>query len=82
VVGVNSDASVRRLKGEGRPVVGQEDRVKVLSALDAVGLVTVFDDATPQGLICKIQPDVLVKGGDYTIDSIVGADEVLAQGSR
>jgi D-beta-D-heptose 7-phosphate kinase/D-beta-D-heptose 1-phosphate adenosyltransferase len=82
VVGVNSDASVRRLKGEGRPVVGEDDRVRVLSALDAVGLVVVFDDVTPRDLILRIQPDVLVKGGDYTIENIVGADEVLTHGGR
>lgn len=82
VVAVNSDASVRRLKGSERPVVGQEDRVKILSALDAVGVVVVFDEETPLALIEALRPDVLVKGGDYTIDTIVGAPLVLGYGGR
>jgi D-beta-D-heptose 7-phosphate kinase / D-beta-D-heptose 1-phosphate adenosyltransferase len=82
VVGVNSDASVRRLKGPERPVVQEHDRVKVLSALDAVGLVIVFDEDTPIELIRRLRPDVLAKGGDYSIPTIVGAQEVLAWGGR
>jgi D-beta-D-heptose 7-phosphate kinase/D-beta-D-heptose 1-phosphate adenosyltransferase len=82
VVGMNSDASVTQLKGNGRPVIGESDRAKVLSALDSVDLVVVFDDVTPSNLINQIHPDVLVKGGDYTTETIVGADEVLARGGR
>jgi D-beta-D-heptose 7-phosphate kinase/D-beta-D-heptose 1-phosphate adenosyltransferase len=82
VVAVNSDASVRRLKGPERPVVGQDDRVKILAALDAVGAVVVFDDDTPLALIEALRPDVLVKGGDYTVDAIVGASFVLGYGGR
>lgn len=82
VVGVNSDASVRRLKGEGRPVMVESDRTRVLAALDAVDLVVVFDDDTPQSLIDRLRPDVLVKGGDYTVETIVGAAGVLARGGR
>jgi rfaE bifunctional protein nucleotidyltransferase chain/domain len=82
VVGVNSDASVRRLKGPSRPVNTQEDRAIVLSALRSVTYVCVFDEDTPLELITAIQPDVLVKGGDYSIDAIVGADVVLGRGGQ
>ena len=81
VVGVNSDASVRRLgKGEDRPVNGLEDRMAVLAALDSVSLVTWFDADTPLELIRLVQPDVLVKGGDWAPENIVGADLVRARG--
>ncbi|HEX4823361.1 MAG TPA: D-glycero-beta-D-manno-heptose 1-phosphate adenylyltransferase [Candidatus Polarisedimenticolaceae bacterium] len=82
VVGLNSDASVRRLKGPERPVVGEGDRVKVLAALDAVGLVTVFDEDTPLELIRRLRPDVLAKGGDYEVATIIGAPDVLSWGGR
>lgn len=83
VVGVNSDRSVRALgKGTDRPVVGERDRAEVLAALEMVDYVTIFDDATPLALIRAIAPDVLVKGGDWTVDRIVGADVVLARGGR
>ena len=82
VVALNSDASVRRLKGEGRPVVGEADRVRVLAALSSVGLVLVFDEDTPLEVIRKLRPDVLVKGGDYTKDTIVGADLVASWGGE
>jgi rfaE bifunctional protein nucleotidyltransferase chain/domain len=82
VVGVNSDGSVRRLKGAERPVVEERDRLAVLAALDAVSLVVVFDADDPLELIRALRPDVLVKGGDYTVATIVGADEVLAAGGR
>jgi rfaE bifunctional protein nucleotidyltransferase chain/domain len=82
VVGVNSDESVRRLKGPGRPVNPEEDRTFVLAGLAAVDCVTVFQEDTPRDLIAALLPDVLVKGGDYTRDSIVGADEVEAAGGR
>ena len=82
VVGVNSDASIRRLKGPTRPVVPAEARRAVLAALSSVAWVCEFDDDTPLELIRAIEPDVLVKGGDYTVDTIVGADLVLARGGR
>ena len=76
VVGVNSDASVRRLKGKGRPLAPLADRLKVLAALESVDFVTVFGEDTPQTLIRKLRPSILVKGGDYTLDKIVGRDLV------
>jgi D-beta-D-heptose 7-phosphate kinase/D-beta-D-heptose 1-phosphate adenosyltransferase len=82
VVGVNGDASVRRLKGETRPVRTQADRVYVVASLEAVDVVTVFDEDTPLELVRALLPDVIVKGGDYTPDTIVGADEVRARGGR
>ena len=82
VVGLNSDASVRRLKGPERPVNPLEDRALVLAGLAAVDVVTVFDEDTPHALISRLLPDVLVKGGDYRIETIVGAPEVIAAGGR
>ena len=82
VVGLNSDASVRRLKGPQRPLVAQRDRGEVLAALEMVDYVTVFDEDTPYQLIRALQPDVLVKGGDWAPDRIVGADIVRARGGR
>jgi D-beta-D-heptose 7-phosphate kinase/D-beta-D-heptose 1-phosphate adenosyltransferase len=82
VVALNSDASVRRLKGEGRPVVREGDRVRVLAALESVGLVLLFEEDTPLAVIRQLRPDVLVKGGDYAQDTIVGADLVLAWGGE
>ena len=81
VVGVNSDASVKRLgKGDDRPVNLQEDRMAVLAALESVSLVVPFDEDTPLELILACRPDVLVKGGDWTPDKIVGAREVQSWG--
>ena len=80
VVGVNGDASVRRLKGDTRPVRTQSDRVYVVASLEAVDAVTVFDDDTPLELVRALLPDVIVKGGDYTPETIVGADDVRARG--
>jgi rfaE bifunctional protein nucleotidyltransferase chain/domain len=83
VVAVNTDASVKRLgKGDDRPVNPLEDRMAVLAALAAVDLVVPFDDDTPHALIVACQPDVLVKGGDYTAATTVGAAEVHAGGGR
>ena len=82
IVGVNSDASVKRLKGESRPVHCMEDRIEILSSLEMVDAVIVFEEDTPLQLIKKIMPDVLVKGGDYSIETIVGANEVLAAGGK
>lgn len=80
IVGINSDASVKRLKGPERPVNILEDRAYVLSALKSVDFVIPFEEDTPLDLINTIMPDILVKGGDYTIDRIVGAQEVIAHG--
>src|SRR5206468_8295394 len=80
VVGLNSDASVRRLKGAERPLVSQRDRCEVVAALEMVDYVTVFGEDTPYTLIQQVQPDVLVKGGDWTPDRIVGVDIVRARG--
>ena len=80
VVGLNGDASVRRLKGPGRPVRGEAERAYVLAALAMVDAVVVFDQDTPLELIRALEPDVLVKGGDYTEATIVGASEVRARG--
>jgi D-beta-D-heptose 7-phosphate kinase/D-beta-D-heptose 1-phosphate adenosyltransferase len=82
VVGVNSDASVQRLKGPTRPVRTVAERCYVLAALEAVDAVVVFDEDTPFELITALEPDVLVKGGDYTEASIVGAKEVRARGGE
>ncbi|MDY6326921.1 MAG: D-glycero-beta-D-manno-heptose 1-phosphate adenylyltransferase [Bacteroidales bacterium] len=82
VVGLNSDDSVRRLKGSERPVNSQNERAAVLAALTAVDFVTVFDEDTPENLIRIVKPDVLVKGGDYAIDEIAGADFVIQHGGR
>ncbi len=80
VVGVNADASVKRLKGPERPVRSEAERCYVLAALEMVDAVVVFEHDTPFDLICALRPDVLVKGGDYTEASIVGAREVRAWG--
>lgn len=82
IVGLNSDASVRQLKGSSRPVNPQEDRAVVLSALAAVDVVTIFDEDTPRALISRLLPDVLVKGGDYREEDVVGGTEVAAAGGR
>ena len=82
VVGINSDRSMRRLKGAGRPLVPQRDRARVLAALRSVAYVTVFDEATPLALIRAVRPDVLVKGADWAADRIVGADVVRRAGGR
>lgn len=81
VVGINSDRSVRRLaKGPERPLVRQRDRAEVLAALEMVDYVVIFGQDTPYEVIRALRPDVLVKGGDWTVDRIVGADLVLARG--
>lgn len=82
VIGVNSDASVRRLKGAGRPVVALEDRMVVLAGLGCVDAVTAFEEDTPRALIAALLPDILVKGGDYEADDVVGAEEVRAAGGE
>jgi rfaE bifunctional protein nucleotidyltransferase chain/domain len=80
VVGINSDESVRRLKGDSRPIRSQVERAYVIGALESVDVVTVFDEDTPLELIRCLLPDVIVKGGDYTEATIVGAGEVRARG--
>ena len=80
IVGLNSDASVKRLKGSSRPINNEQDRAMVLAALEAVDYVIIFSEDTPYELISQLQPDVLVKGGDWTEDKIVGADIVKAKG--
>jgi rfaE bifunctional protein nucleotidyltransferase chain/domain len=82
VVGLNSDASVRRLKGPSRPVNAEDDRAIVLAALAAVDVITVFDEDTPHRLISSLLPDFLVKGGDYEAADVVGAREVEESGGR
>lgn len=82
VVGLNTDASVRRLKGPGRPLNGQEDRAVVLASLGCVDAVTLFDEDTPRDLVAALLPDVLVKGADYRIEDVVGRAEVEAAGGR
>ncbi len=82
VVGLNSDESVRRLKGEGRPLVPAADRAAVLAALRAVDFVVVFDEDTPAALIAALEPDVLVKGADYAVEEVVGRETVEAAGGR
>lgn len=82
IIGLNTDASVKRLKGEGRPVQDEQSRALALASLRFVDAVVLFDEDTPYELIKSVQPDVLVKGGDYTEDTIVGADIVRARGGR
>lgn len=82
IVAVNSDASVKRLKGPERPINSENDRAMVLAALAAVDAVVIFDEDTPLELIRQLNPDVLIKGADYTIDKIVGADHVMAYGGQ
>ena len=80
IVGINSDASVRRLKGPGRPIRSEAERAYVLAAVEAVDLVVVFPEDTPLELVKLLEPDVIVKGGDYTEATIVGAAEVKSRG--
>jgi D-glycero-beta-D-manno-heptose 1-phosphate adenylyltransferase len=82
IVGLNSDASVRQLKGEGRPVISELERAEILAALESVDAVVIFDDLTPREVIARLLPDVLVKGGDWPGDQIVGREEVEAAGGR
>jgi rfaE bifunctional protein nucleotidyltransferase chain/domain len=82
IVGLNSDASVRRNKGPERPVNPEQERGEVLAALDCVDAVSIFDDDTPADIIRRVQPDILVKGADWPADQIVGRDTVEARGGR
>jgi D-beta-D-heptose 7-phosphate kinase/D-beta-D-heptose 1-phosphate adenosyltransferase len=80
IVGLNSDASVRQLKGEGRPVLPERERAEILAALECVDAVVIFDELTPHEVIARLLPDVLVKGGNWPADQIVGREEVEASG--
>jgi len=82
IVALNSDASVRRLKGPPRPVRTEAERAYVVAALEAVDAVTVFDQDTPREIVLALRPDVLVKGGDYSLETIVGRTEVESWGGR
>ncbi len=82
IVGLNSDESVRRNKGAGRPVNPQDERAELLSALECVDAVVVFDEDTPAEIIAAVQPDVLVKGADWAAEAIVGRNAVEARGGR
>ena len=82
VIGLNSDASTKRLKGNARPVNDEQSRAIVLASLLMVDAVIIFEEDTPRELIKTIMPDVIVKGGDYTVDQIAGAKEVVANGGR
>ena len=82
VVAINSDRTVRELKGSDRPVFDEAERAEILAALRQVDYVVVFDDVSPRGVIAQLLPDVLVKGGDYQLDQIHGREEVEAAGGR
>lgn len=82
IVGLNSDSSVKRLKGESRPINNQDSRALLLASLVMVDAVVIFEEDTPLKLINAILPDVLVKGGDYTVEQIAGANEVIANGGK
>jgi D-glycero-beta-D-manno-heptose 1-phosphate adenylyltransferase len=82
IVALNSDRSVRELKGPSRPILDETERAEVMAALGCVDYVTIFDDPTPQRVIARLLPDVLVKGGDWSLDTIVGREEVEAAGGR
>ncbi len=82
VAAINSDESVRELKGANRPLMDQHERAEILAALRATSYVTIFDEVSPRSLIAELLPDVLVKGGDYALDEIHGREEVEAAGGR
>lgn len=82
VVAINSDRTVRELKGPDRPIFNEAERAEILAALKHVDYVTIFDDVSPRGLIATLLPDVLVKGGDYQLDQIHGREEVEAAGGK
>ncbi len=82
IIGLNSDTSVRSLKGPNRPLVKEEDRAEILSALEAVDYIVIFNELTPKNLIDKIIPNVLAKGGDWREEEVVGRDTVEAHGGK
>ena len=82
IVGVNSDRSVREMKGAGRPIIPEQERAELLAALECVDAVVIFNEPTPREIIAALLPDVLVKGGDWADDKIIGREEVEAAGGR
>ncbi|HKQ75891.1 MAG TPA: D-glycero-beta-D-manno-heptose 1-phosphate adenylyltransferase [Blastocatellia bacterium] len=82
IVALNSDSSVRELKGEKRPILDQNERASVMAALGCVDYVTIFDEPTPREIVAALSPDVLVKGGDWDVERIVGREEVEAAGGE
>ena len=82
IIAINGDDSVKKLKGPARPIVGEHERARVLAALSAIDAVVIFDESTPLQMIHEVRPDVLVKGDDYTEDTVVGAAEVRSWGGR
>ena len=82
VVGLNSDRSVRALKGAPRPIVPELERAEILAALECIDYVTIFDQDNPRDIIAQVKPDILVKGGDWTVDTIVGRDVVESYGGK
>ncbi len=82
IVALNSDRSVRELKGDKRPILTEDERAEVIAALASVDYVTIFDEPTPREIVAALLPDVLVKGGDWGVDQIVGREEVEAAGGR
>ena len=82
IVGLNSDKSVKKLKGENRPIKNEKERANILSALKYIDYITLFDETTPEKLIREIRPDILVKGNDYKIDEVVGREIVEGYGAR
>ncbi len=82
VLAINSDASVKKIKGEKRPLVPQEDRAEIMAALEFIDFVTIFDETTPLELINLLKPDVLIKGGDWAQDKVVGRDEIKKWGGK
>ncbi len=82
VVAVNSDSSTKRLKGKNRPLVNQNDRMRILASLEAVDFVTVFDEDTPEAIVKELNPDVIVKGSDWKEDEIIGGDFVKRKGGK
>jgi len=82
IVAINSDRTAGELKGDGRPLINENERAEILAALRSVNYVTIFDDVSPRSLIAQLLPDVLVKGGDYALDEIHGRKEVEAAGGR
>ncbi|MBN1474290.1 MAG: D-glycero-beta-D-manno-heptose 1-phosphate adenylyltransferase [Syntrophaceae bacterium] len=82
VLALNSDTSVKKIKGEKRPLVAQEDRAEIMAALEFIDFVTIFDETTPLELINLLKPDVLIKGGDWAEDKVVGRDEIKKWGGK
>ncbi len=82
VIGLNSDSSIRRIKGEKRPIINQEERAYILSSLEMIDFIVIFDEDTPYELIKCIKPDILVKGGDWDVSKIVGKDIVESYGGK